>query len=214
MKTKWDVSRIVVHLGAALTLLILALIFFTSEPGYFRVRTFEHQTGKAALAFLILSLACTPANTLFGWKFPIQRKQALGVYGFLFAAVHLLIFLWLDYGFQLKFIWQVLIHSVYIWVGATAFLMLLIMAVTSLKKMKKVLKANWKKLHRIVYLISPLVVLHFLLVQKGNLLSLQGNLLEPLIYGSVVLVLLLLRLPPLKNAILRWRNRARKTNPV
>ena len=136
----------------------------------------------------------------------------------MFAAVHLTTFLWLDYGFQFKFILSVIKNTVYIWFGLAAFTMLLAMAITSFKKMKQLMKKNWKRLHRLAYVITPLVVVHFFLIVKANLFTLQGNVQEPLIYGSIVLILLLVRIPPIKRTLINLRNgiqsRTRRTNPV
>ncbi len=206
MKDKeFDWLRGLVHVGAWITFLVFVLIFLLDRSTFYPIRSFEHQTGKAALIFLILSLACTPISIIFGWKSLAKRRKALGLYGFMFAAIHVLVFLWLDYGFQINTIWQVLINSIYLWVGLTAFLLLLTLAITSYKKIQAALKKNWKRLHRLVYLIVPLVVLHFILVQKGNLLSLQGDLVEPLIYGGVVLFFLALRNPPIKHWLTNLR---------
>jgi sulfoxide reductase heme-binding subunit YedZ len=218
MEKRTDWQRWIVHGGAWLTLGILIVLFIVDTSAFNPIRTLEHRTGKAALIFLILSLSCSPLSAILGWKDLSKRRKALGVYGFMFAVVHLLIFLWLDYGFQFASIWRVVLNSFYIWIGLAAFIMLVALAVTTFKKMKQLLKKNWKRLHRLVYIISPLVVLHFILVQKGNLLSLQGNLVEPLIYGGIVLLLLVLRLPPVKRALTNLRsniqNRSSRSNPV
>ena len=218
MKTQFDWQRWVIHAGAWLTLIGLTLNSFLNPSVVNPITTFERQTGKTALIFLILSLACSPLSSILNWKSLSKRKKALGVYGFVFAAVHLLVFLGIDYGFQFKSILPVVFRTPYILIGLTAFLMLLALAITSFKKMKQALKKNWKRLHRLVYVISPLVILHFILIVKGNLLNLQGALGEPLIYGGIVLILLLLRLPPIKNSLINLRtrleNRTKKSNPV
>jgi sulfoxide reductase heme-binding subunit YedZ len=129
-----------------------------------------------------------------------------------------LIFLWIDYGFQFKFIWSVVSHTVYIWFGLAAFIILLALAATSFKKVKQMMKKNWKRLHRLVYIIGPLAVIHFLLIVKANIFTLQGATREPLIYGAIFLVLLLVRIPPVKRALINLRSeiqtRSRRTNPV
>lgn len=218
MKKAFDWQRWTVHLGAILTLASITANFFFNPKLVNPILTFEHHTGKTALIFLILSLSCSPISSILGWKSVGKRKKALGVYGFLFAALHLLVFLGLDYRFHFKSILSVVGNSVYLWIGLAAFVMLVPLAVTSFKKLKQIMKTNWKRLHRLVYLISPLVVLHFILVLKGNLLTLQGNLKEPMIYGSVVVLLLLLRLSPIKHALIllrtRFQNRHRSVNPV
>ena len=218
MKTQFDWQRWIIHAGAWLTLIGLTLNSLFNPAVVNPITTFERQTGKTALIFLILSLACSPFSSILGWKSLSKRKKALGVYGFMFAAVHLLVFMGIDYGFQFKSILPVALRTPYIWVGFLAFLVLLALAITSFKKMKQALKKNWKRLHRLAYVISPLVVFHFILIVKGNLLNLQGALGEPLIYGAIVLILLLLRLPPIKNPLINLRTRlelsTKKTNPV
>jgi methionine sulfoxide reductase heme-binding subunit len=215
-KIEW--LRLAVHIGAWGTLLVLVLINFLNPNSVNPILTFEHQTGKAALIFLILSLAGTPVGSILEWKDFSKRKKALGVYGFMFAVVHLLVFLWLDYGFQFNFILSVVKNTVYIWFGLAAFVMALALAITSFKKMKQRMKKNWKRLHRLVYIISPLVVIHFLLIVKANIFTLKGATREPLIYGAIVLLLLLVRIPPIKRALINLRteiqSRARRTNPV
>ncbi|HCS41012.1 MAG: protein-methionine-sulfoxide reductase heme-binding subunit MsrQ [Anaerolineaceae bacterium] len=218
MNKKIEWLRLLVHFGAWGTLLVLILINFLNPNSVNPILTFEHHTGKTALIFLILSLAGTPVGSILEWKDFAKRKKAFGVYGFMFAAVHLTTFLWLDYGFQFKFILSVIKNTVYIWFGLAAFTMLLAMAITSFKKMKQLMKKNWKRLHRLAYVITPLVVVHFFLIVKANLFTLQGNVQEPLIYGSIVLILLLVRIPPIKRTLINLRNgiqsRTRRTNPV
>jgi len=218
MHKKIEWLRIAVHIGAWATLGVLIAINFFNPNSVNPILTFEHQTGKAALIFVILSLAGTPAGFIFEWKDFSKRKKAFGVYGFMLAAVHFLVFLWLDYGFQFKFIMQVVKNTVYIWFGLAAFIILLALAVTSFKKIKRLMKKNWKPLHRLVYVIAPLVVIHFLLIVKANIFTLKGATREPLIYGGIVLLLLLVRIPPIKHALISLRteiqSRTRRTNPV
>jgi methionine sulfoxide reductase heme-binding subunit len=218
MHKKIEWLRLAVHIGAWGTLLVLVLINFLNPNSINPILTFERQTGKAALVFVILSLAGTPVGSIFEWKDFSKRKKALGVYGFMLGVVHFLVFIWLDYGFQFKFIIEAVKNSVYIWFGLAAFIMLLALAVTSFKKMKQLMKKNWKRLHRLVYAIAPLVVVHFLLIVKANIFTLQGATREPLIYGSIVLILLLVRIPPIKRALISLRSeiqsRTRRTNPV
>lgn len=218
MKQKTDWLRLIIHLGAWITLLVFVFSYFTGNLTANPIQTIERLTGKTALIFLMLSLSCTPLSAILGIPALGKYKKPLGLYGFMFAAVHLLLFIGLDYGFNFRIIWLDVNNKLYIWIGAAAFVLLLALAVTSFKKMKQLLKKNWKRLHRAVYIIAPLVVGHFLLIEKGNVLSLQGNLREPLIYGSIVLLLLALRLPPVKNALIRLRTRlqqsSRRANPA
>ena len=218
IKKKIDWLRIIVHAGAWITLAVLVIRYLTDTLTVNPIQAIERQTGKTALIFLMLSLSCSPLGAILDWKDLAKRKKALGVYGFMFAAIHLLLFLGLDYGFQFAIAWKVIFNTVYIWFGLAAFFMLSLLAFTTFKKMKQLLKKNWKRLHRLVYIISPLAVIHFFLVLKGNILTLQGDIKEPFIYGSIVLFLLVLRIPPIKRALINLRvsiqNRFAKPNPV
>ena len=123
----------------------------------------------------------------------------------MYAAIHLSIFVGLDYGFNLNAILRDVGTKAYIILGLIAFLLLLPLAVTSFRYWMKRLGQNWKRLHRLVYIISPLVVVHFLLSVKGDLLRLQGNISRPMLYGFIALILLALRIAPVKLTLLGLR---------
>jgi sulfoxide reductase heme-binding subunit YedZ len=99
----------------------------------------------------------------------------------------------------------------YIIIGLIAFLLLLPLAVTSFKYWMKRLGKNWKRLHRLVYIISPLVAVHFLLSVKGDLTRLQGNIWQPVLYGSIALILLALRISKVKTGLTALRSRLQAT---
>jgi sulfoxide reductase heme-binding subunit YedZ len=191
--------QILVHLAGWTPLALLVFAALTNNLTANPIQLIEQRTGLTALTFLILSLACTPLASLFGWKQLIQRRKALGNYGFLYAFLHVFTFFVIDYGFDLATIWKDVGRKPYVLLGMAAFLMLLPLAVTSFGYWQRRLGKNWKRLHRLVYVIAPLVVLHFFLVVKGDFSRLQGNLAQPLIYGVVIVVLLILRLPPIKK---------------
>jgi DMSO/TMAO reductase YedYZ heme-binding membrane subunit len=85
--------------------------------------------------------------------------------------------------------------------------MLIPLAVTSFDIWKIRLKKNWKRLHQTVYLIAPLAVLHFAISKKGDIFQLQGDIIRPLIYGLVVLILLILRIPRIRKFFASLRAR-------
>jgi len=199
--------QIIVHISGWAPLALMMYKFFTHHLTANPIQALEQQTGLQALTFLLCSLACTPLSSIAGWKELTQRRRALGDYGFMYAALHVSTFIGLDYGFNLKAIWGDVGTKWYIIIGATAFLMLLPLAITSFNYWMKRLGKNWKRLHTLVYVISPLVALHFLLSIKGNLLRLQGNILQPVEYGSIALVLLAVRLKPIKHALINLRHR-------
>jgi sulfoxide reductase heme-binding subunit YedZ len=106
----------------------------------------------------------------------------------MYAAIHFLIFVGLDYGFDLQLIWQNIIEKRFVLVGFAAFLILIPLAVTSTKGWMRRLGKNWKRLHQWVYLASLLVIVHFVWLVKSDIR-------RPLAYGAVVVFLLLLRTP-------------------
>jgi sulfoxide reductase heme-binding subunit YedZ len=159
-------------------------------------------------------LACTPVSSILGWKELTQRRKALGNYAFLYAAVHVLAFVGLDYGFKLGAILRDVGTKWYILIGLTAFLLLLPLAITSFNYWMKRLGKNWKRLHKLVYIIAPLVVFHFFLAVKGDLFRLQGNILQPMLYGGIALLLLALRIPAVKTALITLRRRLVERRPL
>lgn len=193
--------RIATHVGGILPLILLASSFFSGTLGANPIQALEQRTGVLALNFLALSLACTPLSMLTGYKPLLSRRKALGNYGFMYAATHVLTFIGIDYGFNFGFILADSVNKKFIWLGLTAFLMLASLSFTSFPYWQKKMGKNWKNLHRLVYYISPIIVVHFLLSIKGNITNFQGNIIKPLIYGMVILILLVLRNKNVKEFI-------------
>ena len=160
-----------------------------------------------ALIFLVASLACTPLNTVFGFRQAIKVRRALGLYSFFLAAFHFSIFNVVDFGLDWSLLKFEYLERRYIFIGLVAGLILLALAVTSFKWWMKHLGKNWKRLHRFVYLAAPLVVLHYAWAKKGDIFRLQGDVLAPLAAGLLVAILLLLRIPPIRSWISNLRSR-------
>lgn len=157
------------------------------------IQDLTHRSGYTALVLLVLSLACTPASALLGWKWALKLRRPLGLYAFLYAAVHLLIFAALDYVLDWGLIWEAVAEKRYVLAGFAAFLLLVPLAVTSTKGWQRRLGKRWRPLHRLVYLAAPLAVVHFVWLVKSDYR-------EPLLFGAAVLLLLALRIP----AVRRW----------
>jgi sulfoxide reductase heme-binding subunit YedZ len=111
----------------------------------------------------------------------------LGLFAFFYGSLHMLTYVGLDYQFDLSAISKDILTKKFIFVGFTAWLLMTPLAITSSKKMMGILKTNWKKLHRLIYLISILGVIHFLWLVKKDLT-------EPLVYLLIIIVLLILRI--------------------
>lgn len=199
--------QIAVHVYAWSALVFIALDFLTGRVSVNPIQELEQRTGRHAITLLVLSLACTPLNTFFRWSELIKRRRALGLYAFLYAAVHVTIFVDLDYGLAWSLIAQTVLQKPYILVGMLSFLMLIPLAVTSFDIWKMRLKKNWKRLHQLVYLIAPLVVLHYGWSKKGDFFALQGEIIRPVIYGLIVVLMLILRIHAVRRGITSLRGR-------
>jgi sulfoxide reductase heme-binding subunit YedZ len=91
-------------------------------------------------------------------------------------------------------------------VGVLAVLLLIPLAVTSFDYFKRKMGRNWKRLHWLMYPAAIVSMLHYALAQKGNLLTLQGNILKPFLWGVLTVILLSLRLPSVR----RWLSGLRR----
>lgn len=202
--------QMVVHLSAWALAAGLVWAYFTGNLTVNPIQALTQRTGKFALVFLVLSLACTPANILFGFRQALKVRRALGLYAFGFALSHLFILVGLDYGFDWSLLKLEILDKRYILVGLAAFSILLSLAVTSFRWWMKRLGKYWKWLHRLVYLAGLLVILHYAWAKKGDLFRLQGDTLQPFLFGVVVLVLLVLRLPWIRKQVVEARNRLRR----
>jgi len=202
-----NLLQILIHAGGIIPLVFLTIQYFSNDLSANPILELEHYTGRLALLFLVLSLACTPLSAISNWKEPIQHRRTLGLYGALYAFIHFAIFVSLDYGFDFGLILNEITRRPFILVGAIALLILIPLVITSTKFWIQKLGPNWKRLHRLVYILSPLVIVHYFMVVKGNLFRLQGNYLLPMIYGGLVIILLVLRIPAVKNVFRRKADR-------
>jgi sulfoxide reductase heme-binding subunit YedZ len=206
---KYTPLQLLIHLGAWIPAARLVFEALTGGLTANPIQHIEQRTGRAAITLLFLSLAATPLNSLFGWKEPLQRRRALGLYAFLYAAIHVIIFADLDYGLAWSLILETVFQKPYILVGAAAFLLLIPLAITSFDVWKIRLKKNWKRLHQLVYFIAPLAVLHYAWGKKGTFFALQGDILLPLLYGLILVLLMVLRIPAVRRFLASLRTRWR-----
>jgi sulfoxide reductase heme-binding subunit YedZ len=156
------------------------------------VREIITRTGRISLDLLVLSLACTPLYTLTGFASLLRARKTLGLYAFLYVALHFLTFAGWDYGFDVRLLWQAVFYQRYVIVGSIAGLILLVLAITSTRGWQRRLGKWWKRLQRLVYLASVLAVLHFVWLLKEPRRALP--------YVAVVGVLLVLRVPLVARA--------------
>jgi sulfoxide reductase heme-binding subunit YedZ len=151
------------------------------------VEELELTTGIWAYRFLLLSLAVTPVRRLTGWNTVIRYRRMLGLFAFAYAAAHLLIYVVVDQGLALKYIFEDVAKRRFITAGMVAFLLLVPLAVTSTKGWIRRLGKRWQSLHRLVYVSAIAAALHFIWKVKVAI----G---EPVYYAALLAILLGVRL--------------------
>ncbi len=179
----------VVFILALLPIVLLSRSFYLDELGANPFEVFTRSTGEWTLRFLLLTLAMTPLRQLTASAWPLRLRRMLGLFTFFYVCVHLLTYIWLDHFFDWGEIWIDIVKRPYITFGMLAFTLLIPLAITSTKKMMKRLGKRWKLLHKLIYAIAILGVLHFLLLVKADLR-------EPIIYAFILFVLFLVRFKP------------------
>ena len=210
MKTffqRYTPLQIAMHLYAWSAIIHILIDIATGNLSPNPIQDLEQRTGRHAITLLVLSLACTPLNTLFKWSELLKRRRALGLYAFLYATIHVIIFVDIDYGLAWSLIFRTVFEKPYIIVGMAGFLLLIPLAWTSFDIWKKRLGKGWKRLHQLIYLIAPLLILHYAWSKKGDFFALQGEIVRPLIYGLIVVLFLIVRIPAVRRAIASFRDR-------
>lgn len=186
-----------VFIASLLPLVWLCWLIRQGQLGANPVETLSHHSGDWSLRFLLLTLAVTPLRRLTGWNRLQQFRRMLGLFTFFYVCLHFGVYLIFDQFFDLRAIIDDVAQRPYITVGFAGWLLLIPLAVTSTHTMIKRLGRNWQRLHRLVYVIGALGVLHYLWLVKADLT-------EPLVYAGVLAVLLGYRL--------WWRTRSARIN--
>ncbi len=191
------------HIGAWLPLIFLLIDHFTDDLTADPIREITLRTGKTALVLLILSLAVTPLMTWLDWKFLTPSRRPLGLYAFGYVCLHLLTFVYLDYGLQWAFIIEGIVEKRYALVGFTAWLLMIPLAITSTKAAQKKMGKRWKSLHKLAYVSGILAIIHYVWLVKNAYT-------QPVLYGSILFILLLARWQPIKQRIIHLRQKLQK----
>lgn len=180
--------KALIWVGAFIPVLRLIYLGITNGLGANPVEFIERSTGTWALVFLLLSLGITPLRYLTQQAWLIAVRRLLGLWMFAYACLHVTTYLWLDYQFDWADIAKDIVKHPYVLVGAAALLLTLPLAATSNQRAIKALRQRWKSLHKLVYVIGVLVLLHFWWLVKKDVT-------EPVIYSLVFALLISLRLP-------------------
>lgn len=148
------------------------------------------QTGDWTLRGLCLVLAITPLREITGTPALLRFRRSLGVTTFVYACLHMLCYAWFDQGFSMDDIWRDILKRPFIWLGFGGLVCMLPLALTSFNAAIRYLGVRrWQILHRLVYAVAVLAVLHFFLMRAG-----KNDFTEVLVYAAVLGILLAWRI--------------------
>ena len=191
-----------VHPVSLAPILWLVIQWLTNNLGANPVQAVTQYTGRFAVIWLLLTLACTPLH-LLGVPYARKLRKPLGLYTFLYAFLHLTAFTVLDYRLQIGFILKNIRYQIFILPGLLGFLIFLSLAITSNKWSIQHLKGRWKTLHRFIYLAGVAVLVHAYWARKFDRRLI-------IVFAVIFVVLMVFRIPALQKW-LREKKKERKT---
>jgi sulfoxide reductase heme-binding subunit YedZ len=181
------VAKPLVFAAALMPAAWLGVRILNNDLGTNPIETLNRYTGDWTLRFLLITLAVTPLRRVSGWNVLLRFRRMLGLFAFFYACLHFLSYALIDQYFNLPEIVKDVIKRPYITVGFTAFVLLIPLAATSTAAMVRRLGARrWQRLHRAVYGIAVLGVVHYWWLVKSDIR-------EPLLYAVILALLLALR---------------------
>ena len=149
--------------------------------------------GEWTLIFILLTLSMTPLKKITKSVEWIKFRRMLGLFTFFYASIHMLSYVGLDYRFDFEPLINDVLKKKFIFIGFSAWLLLIPLAITSSERMVRLLKQNWKKIHRLIYIIGIFGVLHYIWLSKTIFF-------KPLIFLILLIILLLFRIKITKSA--------------
>jgi methionine sulfoxide reductase heme-binding subunit len=176
----------IVFLACLVPLGRLAWKAYNSALGANPIQVITWSTGTWTLVFLMVTLSITPLRKLTRQYWLIQFRRMMGLFAFFYATLHFTTYIWLDQFFDWQSVTKDVVKRPFITVGFTAFVLLIPLALTSTQRSIRWLGKKWQSLHRLIYVIASLGVIHYIWLVKKDLR-------KPLIYASILGVLLLYR---------------------
>jgi len=186
-KQIWQALKGIVFLLSTIPFVFLAVDTIQNNLGANPLETLHFRTGDWALRFLLITLALSPIKIIFGYTHQLRFRRMMGLFAFFYASLHFFIYVVLEQSMSWRLIVAEVPKSPYIIVGLLTYLLLVPLAVTSTSAMMQRLGNKWKKLHRSIYGIGILAVIHFFWLVKADIT-------EPLLYALVLAVLLAVRI--------------------
>ena len=179
--------KLSIFISSIIPFLLITYKIFFNKLGPEPVKEITHFTGEWTLIFICLTLSMSPLKKLTNINYCVKVRRMFGLFVFFYASMHLLTYVGIDYRFSWQPIFEDVVKKKYIFVGFAAWVLLIPLTITSSQKMMLLLKQNWKKLHRLIYVIAILGSLHFIWLSKTIYF-------KPLIYFVLVIFLLILRI--------------------
>jgi sulfoxide reductase heme-binding subunit YedZ len=166
------------------TRLAVSALWFPEALGANPAEYITRSLGDWCLRFLLITLAVTPLRRITGWNWLLRLRRMFGLYAFFYGVVHFSSYIAFDHVFDVAAILKDIVKRPFITVGFTALMLMAPLAATSTNAMVRRLGAqNWRALHRLIYPIAALGVLHFWWMVKRDVT-------EPAIYAAILALLL------------------------
>jgi len=184
-----------------LALIPLARLFILGFLGELTANPIEfitRSTGTWTITFLSLTLAMSPLRWITGWSQWTQLRKTLGLFSFFYASIHFVIWYWLDHNFDFNLMMADVIKRPFITMGFIAFVIMSFLAVTSNQMSMRFLGAKWKVLHRLIYIIAILALIHYFWHKEG-----KRDFRLVYIYIGIISTLLVIRIPFIKKFVIK-----------
>lgn len=178
-------AKVAVFVAALYPLARIVFFGVTGQIGANPIEFITRSTGLWTLVFLCITLAVTPLRKLTGWNTLVRFRRMLGLYAFFYAALHFTTYIWFDKWFDVMAMFKDVGKRPFITVGFAAFVLLIPLAATSTRGMVRRLGRRWQTLHRLIYPIGVLAILHFWWMKSG-----KHDLAQPKLYAAIMIVLL------------------------
>ena len=181
--------KALLFIAALLPFVRLVVFTITDRLGANPIEFITRNTGDWTLYFLCMTLAVTPLRRLTKWSWLAKLRRMIGLFAFFYVCLHFTTFLWFDHFFDVSEMLRDVLKRPFITVGFGAFLLMIPLALTSTNAMVKRLGGKrWQWLHRLIYVIAPLGILHFWWMKAG-----KHDFSQPTIFGLIVAALMLMR---------------------
>ncbi len=186
---------------ALIPLLRLVMLGYLGDLSANPVEFITRSTGTWTITFLCITLAMSPLRWITAWTGWIQMRRMFGLFTFFYGFLHFSIWYWLDHNLDAAAMIDDVIERPFITVGFLAFVLMSLLALTSNQRAVRALGRKWSSLHRLIYVIAILGVLHYLWHKAG-----KNDFEVVYIYAGIIFVLLIIRLPFIQRHLVRVRS--------